>query len=61
MLLILGLTCLIALIVTPPIIFIKMTATYNVLQGCLAILGFISWVLFSPVLILIGIRIGLAG
>lgn len=61
MLLILGVISLVAIIVIPPIVFIKMIATYNSLQGCLAILGFISWVLFSPVLIFTGIRIILTG
>jgi hypothetical protein len=52
---------LIALAVIPLIIFLRMLATYNFLQACLAICGFIGWVIFYPILVLNGVRLMLAG
>lgn len=52
---------LIAITVLPPILFLKMIATYNPLLGCAAILGFVGWFLFFPLVILNGIRLILAG
>lgn len=52
---------LMMLAIVPLIIFIRMLATYNVVQGCLAVFGFVGWFIFYPLLVFNSIRFVLAG
>ncbi|GEM_PF-5516424 len=52
---------LMMLAIVPLIVFIKMLATYNIVQGCLAVLGFVGWFILYPLLVFNGIRLILAG